>query len=287
MPEWFKDFPSLTFSLCLILLFTLLWSGLTPTINQWHYQVLRWYYEHQQSKIISEMTLAETEHFIYAYEQLSSESLVLIQEESEHIFQSVNDFFDYSPAAKIPVMIFPSGEALNERFGWEGDRSPMGVYWMGYINILAPEGWIDGSTGARAQIFRRMGPMAHEYTHLIIDEKTHGNYPRWFSEGVAQYVEQSLGYFTTTLPQPENRRFLPFSQLERRFDEAPLQNQAYWQSLEAIHYLTEHFGQNIIAQMLTHLNQGSDFQTALQLTTGLDEAALLNALTAYYAAQAA
>ena len=177
-------------------------------------------------------------------------------------------------------MIFSSGEALNERFGWEGDRSPMGVYWMGYINILAPEGWIDGSTGARAQIFRRMGPMAHEYTHLIIDEKTHGHYPRWFSEGVAQYVEQSLGYFTTTLPQPENRRFLPFSQLERRFDEASQQNQAYWQSLEAIHYLTAHYGEAIIGQILTHLSQNRDFQTALQLTTGLDESALLAALTA-------
>ena len=278
MPLWFKDSSALMLFLCLTLILTLLWSGLAPSLGQWHYQALRWQYQRQQDKLLSAMQTAESEHFTYAYSQLSADSLALIQEESEHIFDAVNDFFGYQPTDKIPVLIYPSGEALNERFGWEGDRSPMGVYWMGYINILAPEGWIDGSSAARTQIFRRMGPMAHEYSHYIIDGLTCGNYPRWFSEGVAQYVEQSLGYFTTTLPAASERVLYPFDQLERHFDQTATQTQAYWQSLLTIHYLTETYGTPIIAQILEQLAQGQSFETILKTLTGLNYTALEKAL---------
>lgn len=278
MPLWFKDSQALMLFLCLTLILTLLWSGLAPTLNQWHYQLLRTQYQRQQLKVTAEMTTAETDHFTYAYSQLSPQSLDLIQTESEHIFQAVNDFFDYIPDGKIPVVIYPSGEALNDRFGWEGDRSPMGVYWMGYINILAPEGWIDGSSTAQAQIFRRMGPMAHEYSHYIIDNVTYGNYPRWFSEGVAQYVEHSLGYFTTTLPAASERRLYPFAQLDRRFDQADTQTQAYWQAWLAVQYLTETYGPGIIAQILRQLAQGQSFETILTSLTGHHYTSLENAL---------
>lgn len=279
MPLWFKDTSAPTLFLCTLILLTLLWSGLAPMLNQLHYQSMRWQYQRQQSKLITHMNIAETEHFTYAYSELSDESLTLIQEESEHIFSAVNDFFGYTPQEKIPVMIYPTGEALNDRFGWEGDRSPMGVYWMGYINILAPECWIDGSTAARAQVFRHMGPMAHEYSHLIIDEQSRGNYPRWFSEGVAQYVEQSLGYFTTTMPPAAYRQFVPYQQLEKRFDDPALQTQAYWQSLETIHYLTQHYGDSIINQIIERLARCEDFETILKSLTGHSYQSLMNAAT--------
>ena len=274
MPIVYKDL----LALLILLIFCITTPLLSPTFHQMYYQFSRFAYQHNQNQFLSTMTMAESSHFTYAYQELSAESLALVQAESEHIFQAVNDFFAYTPAGKIPVIIYPSGAALNERFGWQGERSPMGVYWMGYINILSPDCWISASDDTRAQIFRHMGPMAHEYSHFIIDEKTSGNYPRWFSEGVAQYVEQSLGYFTTTLPSAADRQIIPLSQLDSQFDNPNGQNHAYWQSLAIIHYLTEQYGEAIIAQILDNLCQNADFATSLYRTTGLTEDALLDQL---------
>lgn len=193
----------------------------------------------------------------------------------------VNTFFNFTPQEKIPVVIYPSSEALNEHFGWDGDRSPMGVYWMGYINILAPEAWIDGDNHAQSQIFQTMGPMAHEYSHYIIDAQTQGNYPRWFSEGLAQYVEQSLGYFTTEPPQAQTTALYNFGDLEKAFDQQSDQSLAYWQSLMAVDYLIHTYGAEIPAQILTALGEGQSFTVILKELTGHNNLTLTQAVSTW------
>ena len=58
---------------------------------------------------------------------------------------------------------------------------------MGFIHLQSPLGNKD---------YFKEGPMVHEYTHLVVDELTGGNYSRWFTEGVAQYVEQQVTGYT-------------------------------------------------------------------------------------------
>ena len=109
--------------------------------------------------------------------------------------------------------------------------------------------------------------MAHEYTHLVIDEKTKGNYPRWFSEGLAQYVEQSLNYFTTQAPRDKTIMY-SFEQLEDNFDQQVDQERAYWQSLQAVTYIIDTFGVEMIDEILVRLARGHRFETILLLLTG-------------------
>ena len=268
MFTFLRELPDWCYWILLIMLVVALLSFILPNLNHWYYHFIRTTYQESQNERLVNFKQDESEHFTYAYDNISAESLHLIKDESEKIFEAVGEFFAYTPKNKIPVVIYPSSAQLNASFGWEGDRSPMGVYWLGYINVLAPEAWIDGSAPIREQIFCRMGPMAHEYSHLIIDEQTKGNYPRWFSEGVAQYVEQSLGYFTIETPERHREPLYSFWQLEHSFDRQTNQTLAYWQSLAAVRYLVEQHGENIINRIIAQLAQGHSFHTILKNLTG-------------------
>ena len=275
LDQWTPNWITL---LAMVLLIALLLMGLTPIIHYWSYQGMRTLYQAQQSKHLDTFNQAETPHFIFHFGDLNPESLALIQNESEHIFSGVNQFFNYSPSRKIPVVIYPTSQSLNSSFGWEGDRSPMGVYWMGYIKILSPDVWIKGDSADQARVFQTIGPMAHEYTHYVVDCQTNGNYPRWFSEGLAQYVEQSLSYYTIKPPEAQWQPLYDFSQLEKTFDSDVNQTFAYWQSLQAVTYLIDQYGQDIIPQILDQLAKGRSFQTVLKSLTGLSYDTLTQAL---------
>lgn len=278
MSELLKQTPDIIWLIVLFIIAVMVFMAVLPYINQWYYQFLRASYQESQKEHLADFHHDGSEHFTYAYRDISEDSLALIKEESEKIFAAVNDFFAYAPKTKIPVVIYPTSEQLNASFGWDGDRSPMGVYWMGYINVLAPEAWINGSAPIREQIFCRMGPMAHEYSHLIIDEQTGGNYPRWFSEGVAQYVEQSLGYFTIEAPKTPQNSLYDFAKLERSFDQQLDQTLAYWQSLQAVEYLTECYGEAIIPRIIAQLGQGKSFCSILRELTGHNYQTLAQAI---------
>lgn len=97
---------------------------------------------------------------------------------------------------EVTVVIHPDQASLAKALGWEHERNAVGVYWAGLIRVLSPKVYIADplSLGGR-RTFERQGPMVHELTHLIMDYHSAGNYPRWFTEGVAQYVERELtGY---------------------------------------------------------------------------------------------
>lgn len=210
--------------------------------------------------------------FLIKYTDVRPESVQLVAETANEIIEPVNSFFNFTPREKISVIIYPSMEALNQSFGWEGDKSPMGVYWMGTIRVLAPETWIiDEDDKDKSHIFKTMGPMAHEYTHLVVDYKTNGNYTRWFTEGIAQYVEKKLTGFTLDEPTEEAKLDIySFQQLDREFDQRQNQELAYWQSLLAIEYLVDNHGEQVISQLLTELAQGKSLNKAFVKVTGED-----------------
>jgi hypothetical protein len=113
--------------------------------------------------------------------------------------------------------------------------------------------------------------MAHEYAHLLVDYLTDGNYPRWLTEGVAQYVESRVsglpvhGQFDYGVDE-----LYTLEELDRGFDSLPDQDLAYWQSWALADFMVERYGFHSLQSLLHTLGQGQNLDQALRRSLGIN-----------------
>ncbi len=216
----------------------------------------------------------KSESFILKYTQEERELAPLILELAEEYLVRTEEVFGAKHrAGRIPLVLYGDEAALNKSFGWAGDKSTAGVYWAGTIRLVSPRGWtgaLPQSAAEAGATFAKEGPLAHELTHLLVDEVTGGNYPRWLTEGLAQYVEEQITGFTLSEPTLDSRASLySLAALDRSFDEQADQFLAYWQSLQAVRQLLAHYGNEKMTNLLECLGQGKAFKSAFAAVYGL------------------
>lgn len=214
----------------------------------------------------------KSEYFIVKYYPGDKKQAQMVLEAAEKFIKPVADKLNYTPHRKEIIIVYPSREKLNAYFGWPADESAMGVYWAGTIRVLAPGEWIDAENDEQAwNEFISKGPMAHELAHLMVDYRTRGNYNRWFTEGVAQYVELELtGFrFREEAGNLKNQRY-SFQQLTENFDALPNQSLAYRQSLAAVYYIVNKYGYAALAEIIDQLGRGCTLSQALIETCSMD-----------------
>lgn len=194
--------------------------------------------------------------------------------ETTHLFYGrICADFNYSPERKIPIVVYSSREELNASFGWPASENAMGVYWGGVIRVLAPEVWIkENDPQAVRGIFQQAGPMAHEMTHLVLDYIAKGNYPRWFTEGLAQYEEFKItGFMFTYQEGIWNQGLYPLSKMDRHFDSLPDQALAYRQSLSAVEFIIAVYGEEGLHSIINNLAQGINFDDSMEKAIGVTQ----------------
>lgn len=221
----------------------------------------------------------ESDHFNLKFTGADENTAPFILNAAEKYFAEVQETLNYRPAQgrKLTIVVYPDTTTLNRAFGWSGDKSADGVYWGGSIRLLSPLASIlpqapmsDGDTGRLEQYFLKQGPLAHELTHYLVDRETKGNYSRWLSEGLAQYIEREIAGFTLDVPDPSERENLyPLADLNKKFDAQPDQVLAYWESLQAVSYLIDHYGMEKMQEFLAMLGQGENGERALQRVYGI------------------
>lgn len=197
-----------------------------------------------------------TPHFIIFFMPQNRAEVSAVAKAAEKAYDMVGRDLDYFPEDKTPVVVFPSRESLQEAFGWPKEENTQGVYYRDIIYIQNPKSWIGEEEDLEATFFRK-GPMVHEYTHLVVERLTLGNYPLWFTEGVAQYEEKRLtGY---TLRQDfsiaENCNY-PLQDLMNNFDTLDNVAQAYLQALDMIETMAGKKGVEEIKDIMTLLSRG-------------------------------
>lgn len=218
-----------------------------------------------------DMLARETPHFMIRYTAADSDMVEMVAEAAERAYDPVTTTLQYVPGKKTLILIYPDRQAMKQAYGWEGTGDAMGFYWGGVIQILSPQAWLPSSRSVEE--FIATGPLTHEYTHLVLDHLTRGNYARWFTEGLAQYVEYKVnGYEWLTADNTQPGRQYSLKELDGDFD--PLANQAlaYRQSLAAVRYIAEVHGEAKLGQVLGYLKAGDKTDTAIEKALGLDYA---------------
>jgi hypothetical protein len=213
-----------------------------------------------------------SEHFYVKFRPEDREGAALVLETAEYFYRPVTEDFGYNPRARIPIILYSSKAEMNRSFGWEAKESAIGVYYAGTIRVLAPHSWIyEESPDGVKETFVSSGPMAHEFTHLMVDYLTGGNYPRWFTEGLAQYEEYKLTGFEFSEPAgAAGNNFYSMEDIAENFDDLPNQSLAYREAFAAIRYIAGVYGENTLYDMIKSLGDGMKFEDAMQEHLRLD-----------------
>lgn len=211
----------------------------------------------------------ETEHFQIKYTDLDADYVPMIAESAEEAYTSVGQVFGYEPARKTTIIVYPDSRSMSRSFGWERDSNAMGIYWAGSIRILSPGEWVKGADVQER--FVQEGPMVHEFAHLLVDEISRGNYNRWWTEGVAQYVEKGITGFEFDDPFAGGRplRYYRLEELEKSFDNLD-QGVAYWESLQVAEYISSQYGEEQLFTILEQLGEGRNMPAAVQESLHVD-----------------
>jgi hypothetical protein len=239
-------------------------------IRLYGYELLRGY----QRLIISMETVnwpvLEDQHFIVRYQRGDEDGARMVLQEAERVYSPLGNYFDSYPGKKTTILVYPDRHSLNRIFGWGADESAMGVYWAGAIRVLAPRAWMeDMPAGQQERVFRTQGPVAHEYVHLLVDCKTGGNYPRWLTEGLAQYGEETVaGGVQPDLDRPAVVD-LTMKQLEKGFDDPVWQDYSYAVAKGLVSHLIGKYGDERINRLLDALGHGQSMDEAFAETYGI------------------
>lgn len=237
------------------------------------------YREHSKERTIAGLQgykSQSSDHFEVLYTEHDENVIDMILETAEKVYDPVLAEVGYQPPGKVPMIVYDSRDSLRQAFGWGQSESAMGVYWTGTIRLLSPNVWIDEKgEGARRKVFNRLNPIAHELTHYLLDYLTNGNYPRWFTEGLAQRVEYKVtGYLWIESRSTLKQELYSLDDLQNRFDHLRNQPLAYRQSFLMVDYMARRYGEDGLKHLVALLGQGVDFPVAVQKAFGVSIAEL-------------
>lgn len=210
----------------------------------------------------------QTSHYIIKYTQADSDYADMVAETAEKAYDLVSRQMGWQVAQKTTVIVYPDNESLAKSFGWDKDEKAMGVYWGGTIRVLTPRVWL--SQPFDQSEFFKDGPMVHEFVHLMVDDRTNGNYNRWWTEGVAQYMEREITGFVFDTPKTVRQdKLYNLSELAKSFDQID-QPTAYWESLQVIELIVDQYGEERLYLIMDYLGQGNSIEKAIEKALGND-----------------
>jgi len=234
------------------------------------YVCYREFNQYRTNLNFSGFNVLKGEHFKILYPFSEAKEAELVLEAAEKAFSPVNSILHYKSFQEVPVIIYSSREALNRNFGWDSSQSAMGVYWAGVMHILSPRAWIDdGDKKEYRETFIQHGPMVHEYAHYVVDSMAGGNYPRWLTEGIAQYVERVITGYVFEGALLDHEALYSIGELDAYFDDPQRTEAAYRQSLKMVDFLVDSYGEEVLIEILNRLGRGMTLSQAFKEELGV------------------
>lgn len=178
------------------------------------------------------------------------ENVKKIAKEAERSYRFVINDMNYKPEGKICLLVFPDYESMDSFMGLKGENAE-GTYREGILGVLSP----------MVTAGLDPGVIPHELTHLVVDDIAKGNYPIWFTEGVALLEEYRINGFIWGEGMSGGDGRYTVKQLTESFDELDT-NTAYKRSLEIVKGISDKKGFDSILKVMEQLGKGEDLDSA-------------------------
>jgi tetratricopeptide (TPR) repeat protein len=209
-------------------------------------------------------------HFIMNFEGNSKEVWGDMPSETlNDVYDEVTKLLDCYPENKINVIFYLTENYYKDQDtpNWAGGNAEN-------LTIEVPLKIADNKEFAR-------GALAHEFTHALINLKTHNNAPLWVHEGLAQYIEFKTRYGSEKILRDDyislyeneflkNNFFLPLDNVPQYMKSKDMNDvhKAYIVSWLAIRYMLEKQGESTVSFLLDSLCRGKDIKKAVSDVTG-------------------
>ena len=211
-----------------------------------------------------------TEHFIlYADKDADPIAAQQIGDYLEGVYADVCGVFDYHPAEKCVVQIYPEDDAFSVRMAGVPGVENYGVSFGRVLAAIAPRKGTSQGNFNFARVLR------HEFVHTINLMQTNQRCPRWLTEGLAVWQEHVPFRFADVPAELYRRTFADELFTVRTFPLAYIRpkrdgdgEQAYTQGAYLAMYLDETFGTPSIVKLLNAYGRSKTDEEAFQLATG-------------------
>lgn len=199
--------------------------------------------------------------FVISYDadiksDLSADILTTLENAYSEVGRDLSTF----PTGRITVILYTRKDFKSVTAGpdWSG-----GLY-DGKIRL--PIG------GAQELTDQLKSVLFHEYTHVVVQEITHGNCPAWLNEGLAELQGRKLFNHPLTEFEKAAARgiFIPFSKMESGFNSLNSQEAslAYQQSYSLVNFMVNAYGWPKVTEILLNLGTGMNSAAAIKKAMG-------------------
>ena len=163
---------------------------------------------------------------------------------------------------QVDVILWPTRSDMASLLNMDEESVPMGAYYAGVLNILSPDLWIESTRESDIKdIFLEEGPVVHELCHFVLDKKLSGQYPLWFTEGVALYYEKKYINFEWRDDLKEASKKITLDELRNSF-EFLNEEEAYRRSYEIIQTIVNENGEDALQNIISEMMYNNSFEKA-------------------------
>ena len=213
----------------------------------------------------------ENQKFIITFAGNSREDLGNFAFDSlDEIYYDVTSLLNCDPDVKVNVIFYLTEDYYNENKDWSA-ASAKG------LQVRVPL-----VTGYKSEEYVK-GVLAHEFTHTIINLKSHNRAPVWVHEGLAQYQQFRTEFGGEENLRPdyvsiyendfkENDLFIPLDKIPAYMGSNDRRNiaRSYIASWLAIRCMADLYTESSFDTLLTSLSKGNNIKQAVEDATGQD-----------------
>lgn len=259
-----------------IAIFLILFIFNSTTIMSKAYPVYKLIGKDKIENSVKDYSYAYSKHFIIRYSKPDKKYIGLVMDTAEKHFYDITKDLGYVPKGKSVIIIYNNPAEMNTDFSLAKGDNAMGIYLNGVISIESPSLWISPDQNLKA-VFQKDGPVVHEFTHLVVDDVAKGNYPVWFTEGIALIEEYRQDGYVWGEDLSYNGKPYTYNEITNDFNSLD-EMLAYKRAFQVTKAISDKYGMSSIRGILKDLGNGMNLEESFYKETHINLESFFNSV---------